>query len=104
MHYLGAVHSPFSGLPAENEDGPNNADPTLLFIFYGDATHWGYISPKLAETLGADEDELELEPEDLEECLTIDGGIVLRVDTDWSGVNVYGFAPNESTIEFTPRP
>ncbi|MCR5977777.1 hypothetical protein GDN83_08490 [Gordonia jinghuaiqii] len=104
MHYLDVIYSPFSGRPAEGDFDPDNEDPTALFVYYGEATHWGYLNPKLREILGTDEDGLELEPEDLEARLNVDGGIVLRVDTDWSGVNTYGFAPAVSTIEFTPRP
>jgi hypothetical protein len=29
--YEGTIHSPFSGLPADSEEGPNENDPTLLF-------------------------------------------------------------------------
>jgi hypothetical protein len=42
------------------------------------------------------------DPLDLAEGLQIDGGLVLIVDTDWSGVNYYGFAPTESAVSFTP--
>jgi hypothetical protein len=43
-----------------------------------------------------DDDVDETDPLDLVEGLQIDGGLVLIVDTDWSGVNYYGFAPTES--------
>ncbi len=35
-------------------------------------------------------------PTDLAEFLDIDGGFLVVVDTDWNGINCYGFAPGES--------
>ena len=32
------------------------------------------------------------------EKLDFDGGLILRVHTDWHGINCYGFAPAESVI------
>jgi hypothetical protein len=49
-----------------------------------------------------DDDVDETDALDLAQGLQIDGGLVLIVDTDWSGVNYYGFAPTESAASFTP--
>lgn len=96
FRYLGAVYSPFSGLPADSEDGPNETDPTLLFTYYGDAGEYGFISPRLGNDLA--EQAADLEPLDLAEALQIEGVLVMVVDTDWNGVNYYGFAPTDSEI------
>jgi len=100
FRYLGQVHSPFSGLPAElNDEGPNQTDPTLLFVYYGMVSEWDYVSPRFPSELTRFVDNLE--PADVAESLEIDGAIMLVVDTDWNGVNYYGFAPEDSEIRFT---
>lgn len=103
--YLGTIYSPFSGLSSESEDGPNEGDPTLLFTYHGDGSIYGLINPRLAKALPdelAQQDlDLELEPTELAEVLHIDGGLIMVVDTDWSGINYYGFAPVDSDITFT---
>lgn len=94
LHYLGTVYSPFSGQATHTDDGPNTDDPTLLFVYHGDATVWGYISPQVVELLPDEAgDPDNLEPHELAALLEIDGGVVMVVDTDWNGVNYYGFAP-----------
>ncbi|MGW4018291.1 hypothetical protein ACWECW_18520 [Rhodococcus ruber] len=96
VHYLGTVYSPFSGQATETDDGSNTADPTLLFIYYGDAAIWDYISPRVIEQVPGDSgDPEELGPDELAALLQIDGAMVMVVDTDWNGVNYYGFAPVE---------
>jgi hypothetical protein len=94
--YLGQVHSPFSGLPAELKHGgpANESDPTLLFIYYGMAGTWDYASPRLPGETARYVDNLE--PADLAESLEIDGAIMMVVNTDWNGVNYYGFAPTDN--------
>jgi hypothetical protein len=100
FRYLGQVHSPFTGLSAElNDEGPNQADPTLLFVYYGMVSEWDYVSPRFPSELTRFVDNLE--PADVAESLEVDGGIMLVVDTDWNGVNYYGFAPEDSEIKFT---
>lgn len=42
-----------------------------------------------------------LGPTEMAEGLDVAGGILLVVDTDWNGVNYYGFAPEDSEIKFT---
>lgn len=97
--YLGQVHSPFSGLPTELEDegSANEADPTLLFVYYGMVSEWDYVSPRFPSELTRFIDNLE--PIDFASSLEINGAIMFVVDTDWNGVNYYGFAPAESKIE-----
>jgi hypothetical protein len=103
--YLGTIHSPFSGLPSESEDGPNEDDPTLLFTYYGNAPIYGLINPRLAKALPDElaelDVDLDLEPTELAEALHIDGGLLMVIDTDWNGINYYGFAPVDSDITFT---
>lgn len=91
LSYDGNVHSPFSGLAAETDDGANSGDATLLFIYYGDASTWDHISPRVAEQLSTDAEDFE--PDELVDNLSFDGGFVMAVDTGWNGVNYYGFAP-----------
>ena len=45
--------------------------------------------------------DLDLEPTERAEALRIDGGLIMVVDTDWNGVNYYGFAPADSDITLT---
>jgi len=97
VHYLGTVYSPFSGQAADSDDGANTGDPTLLFVYYGGATVWGYISPRVTEQVPTEAgDPEDLDPDELFALLEIDGAMVMVVDTDWNGVNYYGFAPVET--------
>ncbi|OWY83853.1 hypothetical protein [Rhodococcus sp. BUPNP1] len=97
IHYLGTVHSPFSGQVAETDDGSNTSDPTLLFVYYGDAGIWDHISTRVTDHLSDDAGTPEdLDPDELAALLDIDGGMVMVVDTDWNGLNYYGFAPVET--------
>ncbi len=90
LHYLGQIYSPFSGLPADGEDGPNEGDPTLLFIYYGNASMFGYVSKRVQDAVSDVED---IDIDELPGILSVDGGVVFEVDTDWNGINYYGFAP-----------
>ncbi|QXU56655.1 MULTISPECIES: hypothetical protein [Rhodococcus] len=38
----------------------------------------------------------DLDPDELFALLEIDGAMVMVVDTDWNGINYYGFAPVET--------
>lgn len=96
-HCLTPIYSPFSGLPADGDDGPNESDNTLLFVWYGDVGDYAYISERLTDLLNTNVEEIEIES--LHETIELDGGIVLKVDTDWNGLNCYGFAPGPETIE-----
>ena len=85
------IYSPFSGLPAHGEDGPNEEDPTLLFVYYGDAGLYGYVSEHLQSIIGNDVEETLVE--DMHSVVSDDGGFILEVDAGWNGVNTYGFKP-----------
>lgn len=92
-----SVCSPFTDQPAEIEDRPNEADPSLLFIYYGSAGIYAYVSEYLKEhpsllDIGSPDD-LDIEPEDLARRIDIDGASVYEVDCGWNGVNFYGFRP-----------
>jgi hypothetical protein len=100
IDYEGIIHSPFSGLPADTDDGPNETDPTLLFTYYGDGGSYGFLSLRLANRLPADVDDLE--PLDLAEKLQFENLIVLVVNAGWSGVNYYGFAPADDEVDRGP--
>lgn len=84
------IFSPFSGLPAETDSGVNQADNTLLFVHYGGAGEFGFISDRLIGILGG---AAELSLEELKDALNIEGAFVLTVDSGWNGVNSYCFAP-----------
>ena len=99
MNYPGQIYSPFSGRPADTDDGANRDDPTLLFVYYGNAGIWEYVSPRLAPDLEEDRDELELDPIELTELLEADSGLTMVVDTGWNGLNYYGFAPADCEIK-----
>ena len=87
----GPIYSPFSGQLAETEDGPNEKDPTLLFVHHGNADLFGYVKPEILEQLGAKMDELSLE--EFSERFFRDGAFVIEVDAGWNGINSYGFVP-----------
>ena len=82
-----------------NDEGANQADPTLLFVYYGMVSEWDYVSPRFPSELTRLVDDLE--PNEVAESLKIDGAIMLVVKTDWNGVNYYGFAPADREIRFT---
>lgn len=94
VHHLDTVYSPFSGQPADTDEGPNTADPSLLFVYYGDASVWGHISRRVIEQAPNGEgDPEDFDPHELAAKLEFDGAMIMVVDTDWNGVNYYGFAP-----------
>ena len=97
--YLGTIYAPLSGLPADSDDGPNEDDSTLLFTYYGDSGVYGHMHRRLVDVVG--EDWEDTGPLDIAAAVQIGGGLVV-VDTDWDGINYYGFAPAESDISFTP--
>jgi hypothetical protein len=91
IHCPDQIFSPFSGLPTDGEDGPNEKDSTLLFVYYGNAGDYAYISKRLQNLLDGNIESIAIET--LHSVLSVDGGLILEVDTDWNGVNFYGFAP-----------
>ena len=88
---LEQIFSPFSGLPADGKDGPNENDPTLLFVYYGNTGEYAYVSKRLQGSMEGNIEDVDIK--ELHSTLSIDGGHVFEVDTDWNGVNYYGFAP-----------
>lgn len=99
FRYVGQVHSPFSGQPTElNGEAPNEADPTLLFVYYGDADAWDHVSPRLPNEVTRLVDNIG--PDELAESLDVDGAVMFIVDADWSGISYYAFAPEDSEIKF----
>ena len=63
----------------------------MLFVFYGYAETYAYVSARLQNVGDGDVEEIKIE--ELSSTLSVDGGLILEVDTDWNGVNYYGFAP-----------
>jgi hypothetical protein len=84
------IYSPFSGIAITQEEGVNEADPSLLFSNF--ANIGGYVSQRLIDQIG-DIDEDSIITEDEIARITIPGAIVFRHDCGWNGVNLYGFAP-----------
>ena len=89
-----AIYSPFSGQRVDGPNGINDNDPTVLFVHYGNAGEYGFLSDQLREALtvagvGKVED---LSPDEIGEKLDVDSAFVLVVDAGWNGVNTYGFA------------
>jgi len=89
------IFSPFSGLPAELEDGPNIEDKTLLFIIKN-ASKTAYFSARMSDQI--EDDATSMVVEDLLESSSINGAMLIEVDTGWDGINVYGFAPSEEPL------
>lgn len=90
--YEGTIHSPFTGQPADFEEGgPNENDPSLIFTYHGDGGAYGHVSPRLADRMP--EDWEELEPLELAEKLQLESLLVFEVDAGWNGVSYYGYAP-----------
>lgn len=95
--YEGTIHSPFSGLPADTDDGPNGADPTLVFTYHGDGGSYGLLAARLADRFPDDVEELE--PLELAEQLQLENLIVLIVDAGWNGISYYGYAPADDDAD-----
>lgn len=85
------LYSPFSGDSALIGDDANSDDNTLLFIYYGGANTFAYVSERLLKAIGKSEDELELE--DLLDDTQLDDTAVFEADDSWNGLNYFGFAP-----------
>ncbi len=90
---LQAFYSPFSGLLLEGEDVDVSDDSTVLFIYYGALGEFAHLSDRVVQTVGEDAEDVDIE--ELIERLDYPGGFVIQVDTDWNGINYYGFAPAE---------
>lgn len=97
IQYEGRVFSPFSGKRSDGDDGPNTRDRTLLFVFYGDAGSYAFVSKRCAvaaREAGVKDPEA-LSPVGLARKLKLSGGLLLEVDAGWNGLNYYAFAPVE---------
>lgn len=84
------IFSPFTGQLVCDEDGEiNESDPTLLFVYYGNAADFAYCSDRFKESLGED-----CSPFDIEEACkssNLPNALVIEVDNGWNGINFYGF-------------
>lgn len=93
--YNGTLFSPFSGQPVDLEDGPNEADDTLLFAHHGAANEYGYVSQRALS--GKDISTVEgTSPREMCSELGIEGALIIEVDSGWDGVNTYAFLPARS--------
>jgi len=96
--YVGeSIFSPYTGEAIDGPNGPNESDPSLLFIYYGDAGVYAYISKATKKNLESKGivDAEELEPKDLIANLDIETAFSLEVDSGWNGINYYGFVSNQ---------
>ena len=83
------IYSPFTGNPASDEDGNiSENDSSLLYVYYGMAGY-AYISDKLTKML--DEEIEDLSMNDLASKLEDYEGVIFEVDTNYNGLNSYGF-------------
>jgi hypothetical protein len=94
--YEGPIYSPFSGQPAEDEEGPNFEDETLQWIYCGDAGSSPHVGSAVLMALGVgDESEAsDLGVEVMLKAAKKAGCLILEVDMGWNGVNLYGFRPS----------
>lgn len=89
------IFSPLSGKRVVGREGePNRQDETLLFIHYDRAGEsvLGYLSPRVRDALGVAAD-AEVLFTDLCRELSIEGALMLEVESEWNGRTFYGFAP-----------
>jgi hypothetical protein len=93
--YEGPVYSPFSGQPAEDEEGPNFEDETLQWIYCGDAGSSSHVGNTLLTALGniGEDEASQIDFVVVMEAARKAGCLVLEVDTGWNGLNWYGFLP-----------
>ena len=91
----GEIYSPFSGLAVDGETVDQGNDATVLFVYFGGAPVWGYVSHRVTALLGGKDVE-ELAPQEVSAQLSLTGAFVLEVDSGWNGVNYYCFAPATS--------
>lgn len=88
----GQIYSPYSGLAADGESGPNEKDDTLLFVYYGNTGDFSYISERVNEIVSENFDDLTVD--EIKASISIPGAFILTVDTGWNGINSYGFTPS----------
>jgi len=93
---LDQVYCPFSGKAIQDDDGEIAKLPSLLFVYYGNAGLYAYVSEQF---LGfVKEANLECEdglpadgPEEIAPKLDVKTAFLLEVDAGRNGVNAYGF-------------
>ena len=92
---LDQVFCPFTGRAVHSDHGVD-ALPTLLFVYYGNAGEYGYVSDALVRMLTdlnikCSSDDIPVTPEELAQKLNSDRAFILELDAGWNGVNSYGF-------------
>jgi hypothetical protein len=94
---LEEIYCPFSGQRVVDKDSGDISElPTLLFVHYGMAAMYAYVSSEFAAIVreaGAEvEDGHPVDsPEELAAKLTLPNAFFLVHDNGWNGINVYGF-------------
>jgi hypothetical protein len=92
IKFEGQIFSPFTGMPSETEDGPNEDDQSLLFVHYGDASEFGYLNTQAEEIVEElDDEEDGVDPVDVFKRLADADSILIEVDSGWNGVNLYAY-------------
>jgi hypothetical protein len=87
------LYHPFTG---QALDGDRPEQPAgVLFIYYGDAGHYAYLSPALLERLAeigieCDAHTCDINPQELAGKLDWPGAFILEIDASWNGINWYG--------------
>jgi hypothetical protein len=91
------IYSPYTGnAPHDMEGEINENDPSLLYVYWGMAGDFGYISDKFREIIDQ-EIENDIDMWSLDNLLSNEEGILFEVDCGrWNGVNFYGFIDPES--------
>jgi len=92
---LDQVYCPFTGQSVHSEDGINSL-PSLLFVYYGNAGEYAYISDAVVSMLKTLDiectiDDIPLKPEDLAQALESESAFVLEIDAGWNGIDSYAF-------------
>ena len=85
------LFSPYSGKSVIIEDEINESDKTLAFVYYGMIGDFAYVSEDfslIAEGLDAGS-----RFEEFISSLDVENLIVIKVDSEWNGVNYFGFIP-----------
>ena len=90
------IFSPFTGQPVETDDGLGH-EPSTLFVYYGDAGEYAYVSPDLVRAFNQKgvecaEDDLPFAPDEVAEKLDLPACFMREIDSGWNGVNYYCFS------------
>ena len=93
--YDGTIYSPFSGQPADGEEGPNVEDETVQWIYYGNAATSAHVGGRVLAVLGniGEDEASQIDFVVVMDAAKKAGCLVLEVDTGWNGLNWYGFVP-----------